>query len=503
MATPSPRNWSERDKRRVLRRPGFFQSSEDFARHQAALEGGPTGGHPHSQNVYQSGPHKGKTKDQVEAEKLQEGYDAGLPRKSTIPPGLSRPAPSLPVRAAPVSTMPAGIPSLGKMPSITAPASLQPTIPSPLAPAPSPVPAATPQPMPRTLSAPELDAQVAAQGIADQRAGVTQRGTDGSVLYNNGASISPTSPTGGRVLTAPRGGGSVTMTPAKTKTFDGMAPSQFGATYAARNGESNRFAPKPPRLGQPAPAVAPSSAMGPAQKALADFNAANPNVKTQAEIDQLRADYKASDDKVAAIRAKYAAPPPPLNGMQIMTPDVARAAKAADASQNTPLAAAPSQTATLNGRPYKSPLASSMGLPQPGQRTPDAAPAPATSPSAPPQPQPLLADAAPGNQFRSFPSLRNTMGVQFRANGGPVTAGQPYVVGEQGPELVVPSQDATVIPNHQLRPPSLRAKMPPVGAPSTPPRPLAGMNGKPPARAHPPSPLRMPPVKSSSMLATY
>lgn len=38
----------------------------------------------------------------------------------------------------------------------------------------------------------------------------------------------------------------------------------------------------------------------------------------------------------------------------------------------------------------------------------------------------------------------------FRASGGPVMAGTPYVVGEQGPELVVPKSSGTVIPNGQL-----------------------------------------------------
>lgn len=38
----------------------------------------------------------------------------------------------------------------------------------------------------------------------------------------------------------------------------------------------------------------------------------------------------------------------------------------------------------------------------------------------------------------------------YRAEGGPVNAGQPYIVGERGPEVVVPSKDGTVIPNHQL-----------------------------------------------------
>jgi len=34
-----------------------------------------------------------------------------------------------------------------------------------------------------------------------------------------------------------------------------------------------------------------------------------------------------------------------------------------------------------------------------------------------------------------------------RAEGGPVNAGQPYVVGEKGPEIVVPNQNATVLSN--------------------------------------------------------
>lgn len=39
---------------------------------------------------------------------------------------------------------------------------------------------------------------------------------------------------------------------------------------------------------------------------------------------------------------------------------------------------------------------------------------------------------------------------EFRAEGGPVSAYRPYLVGERGPELIVPSQSGTVIPNEQL-----------------------------------------------------
>ena len=37
-----------------------------------------------------------------------------------------------------------------------------------------------------------------------------------------------------------------------------------------------------------------------------------------------------------------------------------------------------------------------------------------------------------------------------RAVGGPVSAGQPYLVGERGPELMIPSSNGKIIPNNQL-----------------------------------------------------
>ena len=42
------------------------------------------------------------------------------------------------------------------------------------------------------------------------------------------------------------------------------------------------------------------------------------------------------------------------------------------------------------------------------------------------------------------------MGLFGLAKGGPAKAGQPYIVGEEGPELFVPGQSGTVVPNHQL-----------------------------------------------------
>ena len=45
-------------------------------------------------------------------------------------------------------------------------------------------------------------------------------------------------------------------------------------------------------------------------------------------------------------------------------------------------------------------------------------------------------------------------GIPARAAGGPVTAGQPYVVGEQGPEVITPTTGGTVTPNQGETPPT-------------------------------------------------
>lgn len=41
-------------------------------------------------------------------------------------------------------------------------------------------------------------------------------------------------------------------------------------------------------------------------------------------------------------------------------------------------------------------------------------------------------------------------GFGFRAAGGPVSSGTPYMVGERGPELFVPGRSGTIVPNHDL-----------------------------------------------------
>lgn len=58
----------------------------------------------------------------------------------------------------------------------------------------------------------------------------------------------------------------------------------------------------------------------------------------------------------------------------------------------------------------------------------------------------------PGGKVQSSGIIGAIMGAfGKRATGGPITAGKPYMVGERGPELVVPSRNGNVIPNNQLQ----------------------------------------------------
>jgi phage-related minor tail protein len=46
-----------------------------------------------------------------------------------------------------------------------------------------------------------------------------------------------------------------------------------------------------------------------------------------------------------------------------------------------------------------------------------------------------------------FSSAGNFLSGLFKADGGPVAGGQPYIVGEQGPEWFVPNGAGTIVPN--------------------------------------------------------
>jgi uncharacterized protein YukE len=74
--------------------------------------------------------------------------------------------------------------------------------------------------------------------------------------------------------------------------------------------------------------------------------------------------------------------------------------------------------------------------------------------------QKYLVDAAFGAITRAFAPkpLVGPTGIEFgpaadhvgRARGGPVAGGRPYLVGERGPELMVPAGNGTVVPNNAL-----------------------------------------------------
>jgi len=71
--------------------------------------------------------------------------------------------------------------------------------------------------------------------------------------------------------------------------------------------------------------------------------------------------------------------------------------------------------------------------------------APAIDPPKPkPKPKPIV--APPRFTGKNLPvPVGGVMG--FRANGGPVLGGKPYIVGERGPELFMPSTGGSIIPN--------------------------------------------------------
>ena len=98
---------------------------------------------------------------------------------------------------------------------------------------------------------------------------------------------------------------------------------------------------------------------------------------------------------------------------------------------------APSGLAGLLG-PLMS--AAGQGAPQPGMPQGGPTGAPQGGPAGMPQGMP--------------PQLAALLKIPGRAEGGPVSAGQPYVVGEKGPEVVVPDQSGTVIPNGETSDPS-------------------------------------------------
>ena len=55
-----------------------------------------------------------------------------------------------------------------------------------------------------------------------------------------------------------------------------------------------------------------------------------------------------------------------------------------------------------------------------------------------------------GNMAGSFSKGAGFLGAIFKASGGPVKGGSPYVVGEKGPELFVPNSHGNIVPNNEM-----------------------------------------------------
>ena len=83
-------------------------------------------------------------------------------------------------------------------------------------------------------------------------------------------------------------------------------------------------------------------------------------------------------------------------------------------------------------------------VPVPGVSVPDfVMPAPAPAPTRAPAPAPAPAPRPPTTGFEGIPD--HLIPIQFRARGGPVSAGGAYIVGEEGPELMIPSGSGRVM----------------------------------------------------------
>jgi tape measure domain-containing protein len=57
---------------------------------------------------------------------------------------------------------------------------------------------------------------------------------------------------------------------------------------------------------------------------------------------------------------------------------------------------------------------------------------------------------AGGGRVGKFGTLGPNFGIPQRANGGPVSSGQTYMVGERGPELFVPGRSGTIVANDKM-----------------------------------------------------
>lgn len=70
----------------------------------------------------------------------------------------------------------------------------------------------------------------------------------------------------------------------------------------------------------------------------------------------------------------------------------------------------------------------------------------AMSPAIPIASRPMMPSGLSGLN----PQIAQLLGIPGRADGGPVEAGRPYVVGEEGPEVMVPNASGAILPNDAI-----------------------------------------------------
>jgi hypothetical protein len=79
--------------------------------------------------------------------------------------------------------------------------------------------------------------------------------------------------------------------------------------------------------------------------------------------------------------------------------------------------------------------------------------APTPTPKPKPKPKPLFTGTnlnVPAGGVMGFGPKPKPFDFGFRANGGPVTGGSPFIVGERGPELFIPNTSGSITPNNQM-----------------------------------------------------
>jgi len=220
--------------------------------------------------------------------------------------------------------------------------------------------------------------------------------------------------------------------------------SEVNASLRAAQDARTAQAANPP----PPPAPTP----GPAQKALADFNAANPNVKSWAEQRQMQEQYQKNRDALTALQAKNKASPvtPPPSGkspqgdkdQNIITLGKDGKLVETPASQTNKVIKLDAEGNLVENRHDASgKVLSTTRLPGTGRKSASAAKAP-PPPTFKPTGQVHPSTVSGKPRFSPPPPAFVVAGA--RAKGGPIEKGKPYLVGEKGPEVVIPHSKPSI-----------------------------------------------------------